>query len=120
MKFLKTLAVTATIAASAVAGNAEAQKMQCFRIASGRSGGAYVANRLCAVRRHLLGLQRLRAVQRQKADQEALRFGQLISGARTRGLRQGPWYQKCQRLEGEERSNVAARIGRACGSTFGG
>ena len=30
MKFLKTLAVTATIAASAVAGNAEAQKMQFF------------------------------------------------------------------------------------------
>ena len=41
MKFLKTLAVTATIAASAVAGNAEAQKMQFFRIASGSAGGTY-------------------------------------------------------------------------------
>ena len=41
MKFLKTLAVTATVAASAVASNAEAQKMQFFRIASGSAGGTY-------------------------------------------------------------------------------
>ncbi len=41
MKFVKTMAVTAAVAACAVAGTADAQKMQFFRIASGSAGGSY-------------------------------------------------------------------------------
>ncbi|MBT6093547.1 MAG: TAXI family TRAP transporter solute-binding subunit [Rhodospirillaceae bacterium] len=41
MNFVRTMAVTAAVAACAVAGTADAQKMQFFRIASGSAGGTY-------------------------------------------------------------------------------
>ena len=41
MKIFKTMAFGAAIAACAAVGNAEAEKMQFFRIASGSAGGTY-------------------------------------------------------------------------------